>query len=119
MDRIGTSQRAARSCVKQRKGACALAFAAWTFLGAVAHGQCQYEVTAIIQAPPCPFVGPPSTFAAGMSSDGRVAGRYDICGTAFNEAFVWTPNPPGSPTPATCDCGRWPARRMPTPTRSL
>ncbi len=60
-----------------------------------ANAQCQYEVTGIIQAPPCGIVGPPNTFPAGMSEDGKVVGRYEICGTPWNEAFLWTPNPDG------------------------
>jgi len=62
------------------------------FAGAhAAFGQCQYEVTAVIQAPPCPFTGPPVTIGHAMNESGHVVGRFADCATSFNHAFVWTP----------------------------
>src|SRR5262245_30106609 len=69
---------------------------------------CQYQVSHIIQAPPCPFVGPPPTVGTAISPDGRyVCGSYSECFTAGSKAFVYDrmraefftlPNPPGIST---------------------
>jgi len=66
---------------------------AMAVLSQAAHGQCEYEVTAVIQAPPCPVTGPPATFATGMNESGTVVGWYQDCVTCCNDhAFVWTPD---------------------------
>jgi len=62
------------------------------FAGAhAAYGQCQYEISAVIQAPPCPFTGPPVTVGHAMNEQGHVVGRFADCATSFDHAFVWTP----------------------------
>ena len=58
------------------------------------HGQCNYEVTAIIQAPPCPppFNDPPPTIGTALTEgpDAAVVGFYYPCGASTaNSAFVW------------------------------
>jgi hypothetical protein len=56
-----------------------------------ARGQCMYEITAIIQAPPCPFTGPPSTLPAGMNSRGEVVGSYLNCTTSgADHGYYWS-----------------------------
>ena len=56
---------------------------------------CGYEISAVIQAPPCPppFNDPPATIATAIS-DGqhvKVAGYYYHCpGTTGGEAFIWS-----------------------------
>lgn len=69
----------------------AASLAGTLFLAPSAFGQCNYEVTAIIQAPPCPIVGPPVTRGHGMNSHGHVCGSYAQCWVTADEAFYWTP----------------------------
>src|SRR5688572_15075328 len=50
---------------------------------------CNYEVTAIIKAPPCAFTGSPATAATGLSPNGRyVCGYHHQC-AQYNESFVY------------------------------
>ena len=67
--------------------------AAACLAGVPAQGQCQYEISAVIYAPPCPwpFNDPPPTIGLGINELGRVAGYYYHCGggTGF-EAFRWS-----------------------------
>lgn len=49
---------------------------------------CRYEVSAIIQAPPCPFIGPPPTIGTGISPNGRyVCGFWYQCDTGYKAFF--------------------------------
>ena len=63
-------------------------------LGALAAeplcGQCAYEVTAIVQPPPCGFLGPPPSTPFAINDAGAIAGRYFQCDADF-EAFTWSP----------------------------
>lgn len=58
----------------------------------VAHAQCQYEVTAIIQGPHCGFGFFAPLVGRGMNSHGHVAGSYFQCSVSADEAFYWTPD---------------------------
>ncbi|HRQ75820.1 MAG TPA: DUF3466 family protein [Phycisphaerales bacterium] len=69
----------------------AAALAAAACAAPSAFAQCSYEVAAIIQAPPCPIVGPPVTRGHGMNSLGHVCGSYAQCWVTADEAFYWTP----------------------------
>jgi uncharacterized membrane protein len=52
---------------------------------------CRYEVT-VIQAPPCPFFGPPPTIATGLNEQGHVTGfAYDCFTSGIYRPFIWTP----------------------------
>ena len=58
-----------------------------------AHAQCQYEITAVIAADPCPppFNNVPQTIGTAFNEAGdTVVGWYKQCGAATGEeAFVW------------------------------
>jgi uncharacterized membrane protein len=89
---------------------CALMAAAFAFailsiapLGDRAvFGQCQYEVTAIIQAPDCD-IGDSPTIPQGLNLHGHVVGYYWPCAIGNERAFFWSqatgfvtlPTPPG------------------------
>ncbi|HRQ74843.1 MAG TPA: dockerin type I domain-containing protein [Phycisphaerales bacterium] len=69
----------------------AAALAAMVCAAPSAHAQCNYEVTAIIQAPPCPFIGAPPTRGAGMNAHGHVCGSFEDCSGGGDWGFYWTP----------------------------
>jgi uncharacterized membrane protein len=90
---------------------CALMVASFAFailsippLGdrAAVFGQCKYELTAIISAPPCKTSNSP-TFARGLNIHGHVTGYYRPCAIGNDRAFFWSqetgfvtlPTPPG------------------------
>ena len=57
-----------------------------------ASAQCQYEITAVIEGPPCgPSQTPLPIVGRGMNSHGHVAGSYLRCSVTADEAFYWTP----------------------------
>ena len=106
-----------RASIKARQGVSSLT-APWAVFSLVfaalatrreAAAQCNYEVTAIIQAPECPF-GPPPTIATGISELGHVVGYYQQCAIG-HEAFLWTPQsglttldrPPDTPSAEASD----------------
>ena len=76
-----------------RAGCCALAALATSgLLSPAVEGQCQYEITAVIQSPPCPPpLGPGPLYAQAINSHGHVTGYYCNCVTLRDEGFVWTP----------------------------
>jgi uncharacterized membrane protein len=100
-------------CDNSAAGRCAMMVAAALAMMAVgrvglALGQipCGYEVSAIIQAPPCQFTGPPPTIGTGISTNGRfVCGYWYDCAvsTTFHaflydtqtSQFTSLPFPPG------------------------
>jgi hypothetical protein len=78
--------------------ALAIAMAAIAALccGGPVHAQCQYEVTAIIQGPPCPFGGHATLIGSGLNNHGEVVGRFRMCGSGQeDQAFYWSPTVPG------------------------
>ncbi len=54
-------------------------------------GQCGYEVTAIVQAPPCGFTGPAPSTPFAINDAGVIAGRYFQCVESGFEAFTYSP----------------------------
>jgi probable HAF family extracellular repeat protein len=52
---------------------------------------CEYEVTAIIQAPECPPFGFPATNAWGLNEQGWVVGSFNSCVIGPDVAWLWTP----------------------------
>ena len=71
---------------------CAAAISVLTFAANPASAQCQYEVTAIIQGPPCwPSNFPAVLRGRGMNSYGHVVGSWQMCLETADEAFYWTP----------------------------
>jgi uncharacterized membrane protein len=67
------------------------ASAIWFVPDAPVLGQipCSYEISHIIQAPPCPWTGPPATTGTGISPDGHyVCGFYAQC-EGYTESFVY------------------------------
>jgi uncharacterized membrane protein len=104
----------------------------WLFVAGVAaalaqpvpaKAQCQYEVSAIIQAPDCPFpLDPPPTLGTGLNIRGDVTGHFNHCDPTGSEylsrTFLWTEqggmvilDPPQGPGPASGagaeDINRW------------
>jgi uncharacterized membrane protein len=59
-------------------------------LAPAGHGQCQYEITAIIQGPECGVLGFPPTFGSAISEKGEVVGWYTACTIGTDEAFYWS-----------------------------
>jgi probable HAF family extracellular repeat protein len=92
VDRVRTTRhsqfRAGRRCAVAALAASAILSAARP-----GFGQCQYEVTAIIQGPNCQFTGPQPTIATGMNNHGHIVGYYWDCvePTTVHRAFVWKP----------------------------
>jgi hypothetical protein len=62
--------------------------------GGAVFGQCQYELTANITSPPCPFGGTSPLIGSGLNENGEVVGRYSACpgcGTqCWDSAFFWS-----------------------------
>ena len=54
------------------------------------RGQCNYEITAIIQGPECGIFGFPPTFGTALSDNGEVVGWYTACTIGTDEAFYWS-----------------------------
>ena len=71
---------------------CAAAIGVFAFAANPASAQCQYEVTAIIEGPPCwPSNFPAVLMGRGMNSYGHVVGSWQMCLETADEAFYWTP----------------------------
>lgn len=87
------------------------------------RAQCQYEVTAIIEGPPCDL-GPPtaSIFPSAINENSEVVGSYNVCIGVNRRAFYWSkktglvtlPMPPGVYSMSASDindagtiCGTW------------
>jgi uncharacterized membrane protein len=73
--------------------------------GRAAFGQCSYEVTAIVQGPPCwPGNNPTPLTPTAMNLHGEIVGWYNDCSiTGKFHAFYWSPDAPDQlitlPTP--------------------
>ena len=80
------------------------AFALVVVGSASASIPCGYEVTGVIQAPPCGQLGAPPTRALDVSEAGEVVGFFSLCHIGPSVPFVWTKEaglvtlklPPGS-----------------------
>jgi len=68
-----------------------------------ACGQCQYELTAVIQGPDCGIFGPAPIQATAINDHGVVVGHFNPCITGPDMPFMWSeemgfvaiPLPPG------------------------
>jgi len=74
-----------------RRFTLATLLATFTAITPGAFGQCQYEVTAVIQAPECPFTGPPPLTGRSINNAGHVVGWYFKCDFSGDIPFLWTP----------------------------
>ena len=54
------------------------------------RGQCQYEITAVIQGPECGIFGFPPIVGTALSDSGEVVGWYTACTIGTDEAFYWS-----------------------------
>ena len=72
---------------------CAAAISALAFAANPVSAQCQYEVAAIIEGPPCPPLNFPTPLVGtGMNDLGHVTGWfYDCFQSAYDHGFFWTP----------------------------
>ena len=68
----------------------ALAALAACALGAELRGQCQYEISAVIQGPECGIFGFPPIVGTALSDNGEVVGWYTACTIGTDEAFYWS-----------------------------
>lgn len=57
---------------------------------AAAQSFCHYEITALIEGPPCGF-GSPNPAVLDINDHGQACGRYTNCADAADRPWVWTP----------------------------
>ncbi len=77
-----------RHCIMRALRPIALLAGAWA--GLPVHGQCQYEVAAVLHIPLNCSIGPVYTTGRAMNRHGTVVGSYSCPLWEHDEAFVWT-----------------------------